>query len=204
MSTGAVVEDRPRASPGDARTEERVFQVLANRRRRYALHYLLRNEAPFELGELADHVAAWENETTPAAVTAAQRKRAYTALQQNHLPQMDELGFIEYDRYRGTIELTDGVDDLDIYLEVVGGRSIPWSDYYLGLAALSVALVVASRAGVFPLAAIPDAGWSLFVAVAFGVSAVAHKWYSVKLGAGEVPPEASYEGSSGRGSRRPK
>lgn len=42
---------------------DEVFHVLRNRRRRYTLHYLRREERA-EIGDIAEQVAAWENEIT--------------------------------------------------------------------------------------------------------------------------------------------
>ena len=75
-----------------------VFDVLKNRRRRYALHYLRRADESVQLSELAEQVAAWENDIEVDAISAAERKRVYTALYQSHLPKLDDAGYIDWDR----------------------------------------------------------------------------------------------------------
>ena len=186
-----------RGSASDRISEEVVFKVLSNRRRRQALHYMLHNEGPFELGEVADQLAVWENNIAPEELTATQRKRTYTALQQNHLPRMDELDVIDYDQHRGTIEVNEAIEALDIYLEVVRGRDVPWSDYYLALAAVSLGLVVAYWGNFAPISDLPASGVALFVVVSLAISAGAHKWYSMRLGQNPTPPGVS-RGGSGR------
>lgn len=80
-------------------------------------------DGPVTLGDLAEHVAAWELDKEVAELTSAERKRVYTSLQQTHLPTLERANMVEFnDR---TIELTDGAADLDVYLDIVPGDSIP-------------------------------------------------------------------------------
>lgn len=167
-----------------------VFDVLSNPRRRYALH-VVRDEDEVELGEVAEQVAAWENDTSVESVGSDQRKHAYTALQQRHLPRMDEMDVVEFDRRAGTVAPADALDEFDIYLEVVEGRDVPWSEYYLGLGAVAAAVVAAAHVGVPGVGAVTGLGWATFVTVALLVSATVH--YAVtrenRLEASDVPPD---------------
>lgn len=79
---------------------EEILDILSNRRRRYALHYLKWNGCETPLRELAEHVAAWENEREADQLSYAERKRVQNALHQFHLPKMDDHGFVEYDTRR--------------------------------------------------------------------------------------------------------
>lgn len=170
-------------------TRDDMFDVLSNPRRRYALH-VLRSEGRVELGDVAEQVAAWENETTVEEVSASERKHAYTALQQRHLPRMDDMGVVEFDRRGGVVTPTEALGEFEIYLEVVRGRDIPWSQYYLGLGALLAAVVAAAHLGVLGLGAVPGLGWAVFGTVALLVSASVH--YTVsrqnRLSTAEKPP----------------
>lgn len=104
---------------------------------------------------------------------------------------MDEQGIVEYDDRSGEIELAPAAEDLDVYLEVVEGRDIPWSQYYLALAAFDAALIAAVFADVAPFTAIPDIGWGVFVVTTLVVSAVTHTYISkgMRLGESHAPPE---------------
>jgi len=168
-----------------------VFDVLSNPRRRYALHVLRSADGTVELGEVAEQVAAWEHDTTVEAVDAGVRKNTYTALQQRHLPRMDDMGVVEFDSRAGTVEPAEALDEFDIYLEVVEGRDIPWSEYYLGLGAVAAAVVAAAHAGVPGIEAVTGLGWATFLAAAVLVSAAVH--YTVtrenRLDATDAPPE---------------
>ena len=174
----------------DGLTEDELFELLSNQRRRHILHALM-NDGESEIGTLSQEIAAWEDGLDPTEVSSNDRKRVYTALQQSHLPKMDKAGVVNFDRDRGTVEPTPALDDVEIYMDVVRGREIPWSDYYLGLTVLSVGLLTAAVLGPAPLGSIPDRAVSVFVIVAFGVSALAHRYYARRnrLGIDDDPPE---------------
>lgn len=163
-STGSPSE------PGIDRDE--TFHILRNRRRRYALHTLKHRDESTDIGDIAEQVAAWEYGVDVEGLSAQQRKRVYNSLQQTHLPELDDAGLIDYER--GTAELTDRADELDVYLEVVPDEDIPWSKYYLALSAVCAALVAGTWIGAPGLAALSGTGVATLVSVAFGVSAVAH------------------------------
>jgi len=168
------------------------FDLLSNHRRRYAIHYLRQNGGEASLGELADTVAAWENDISPDAVSYDQRKRVYTSLQQVHLPRMDDMGVVEFDERDGAVEVGPAVENLDIYLEVVEGWDVPWSTFYLGLALLSAAVLGFAALGVPLLEAVAPFGLAVFVVTAFLVTSLAHLYLTkteMELGADEKPPE---------------
>lgn len=175
----------------DELSRDDIFEVLSNRRRRYTLHYLKGNGDAATLGGVAEQVAAWENETAVEDVTADQRKRVYTSLQQFHLPKLDDQDVVEFDERSGRIELTAAADDLDVYVEVVGEHDIPWSHCYLGLAATGAGFAGLSALEVSPFAAVPDSGWLSFVLVSLGVLALVHAVVArrSRLGARGPPPE---------------
>ena len=168
---------------------DEAFELLSNHRRRYAVH-LLQREGDAEIGDLSRQVAAWENDTELVEVTSDERKRVYTSLQQFHLPKLDEKGVIEYDERAGKVELSDGAADLDVYMEVVEEKDIPWSEYHLALAVVNAALLAAYTMGAWPLTLFSGLSWWMFAVVATGVSAAVHTYYSrsMQLGAGESPP----------------
>lgn len=191
---GGVEATGPSASAntnGNGVTKEILFNVLSNKRRRFTVHLLKHNDGMIELGELATQIAAWEHDVEPVEVTGTQRKRVYTALQQSHLPTMDDAGIIEFDKDRGTVEPRTGLRDVELYLDVVEGRDIPWSTYYLGLAAIGAGVIGGAWAGVWPFVALPDIAWGVFVVTALLISACAHWLYmrNRRLGVGSDPPE---------------
>ena len=188
-----------RTEPTETRTEptetprlarEEVFEVLSNRRRRYALHWLRQHDRA-ALGELSERVAAWETDQAVESLTADERKRVYTSLQQFHLPKMDETGIVAFDQRAGVVELGERAEEVDIYLEVTERYDVPWSLYYLGLTGVGTALAALSWAGVGPFAGVSDAGLVAFVLTALGLSALAHTAITrkMRLGREGPPPE---------------
>jgi hypothetical protein len=173
---------------GDAITRDEVFELLSNHRRRYALHVAKQTDGDSELSDIAEQVAAWENGKAQSEITSNERHRVYTSMQQTHLPAMDRAGVIDYDN--GTVTLTEQAADLDVYMDVVPEDSIPWGQYYLGLAAFSLALVAAVWLGIFP-EWIPGLAWAALIGVLFSLSATYHVYQSreMVLGGSGKPPE---------------
>jgi DNA-binding transcriptional ArsR family regulator len=94
-----------------------TFEILKNRRRRLVLEYL-RDAEETTIGELAEHIAAIENETTVQQLNAQQRKRVYIGLYQCHLPKMDDAGVVEFNQDRGHVALGESVEPLYKYLDI--------------------------------------------------------------------------------------
>ncbi|MFP8956520.1 hypothetical protein ACLI4Y_07315 [Natrialbaceae archaeon A-CW3] len=165
-----------------------IFDLLSNHRRRYAIHHLKRTDDRVELGDLAEHVAAWELEKDVQAITSTERKRVYTSLQQTHLPALERAGMIEFDDR--AIELTDDAKTLEVYLDVVPGDSIPWGVYYLGLSAVAAVVMGGLWLELIPTGTVPELGWATLVVALFAVSAVVHVLENrrMRLGEGERPP----------------
>lgn len=189
-----AIDESTNGTETNSLSRNEVFEILSNHRRRFALHHLQHNGDQAELGDLAEHVAAWENDIDVDEVSSTERKRVYTSLQQFHLPKLNEKGVVSYDEREGVVELDSLSEGIDIYLEVVEGRDIPWSQYYVVLGVVDLAMVAAAFMGLSPFTALPMAGWGIFVAVTFLVSALAHAYLhrtKMRLGNPEKPPELS-------------
>ena len=180
-------ENRSSGTPEPLSRDE-IFDLLSNHRRRYALHAVKRIDGDVEIADITEQVAAWENGKSREEITSQERHRVYTSIQQTHLPAMNRAGIIEYDN--GTVTLADGAENLEVYMDIVPEQSIPWGEYYLGLAAVSGALLAAAGAGVFP-ESIPALAWGWLVVVLFAGSALYHVVQSrrMRLGATDTPPE---------------
>ncbi|WP_324661871.1 DUF7344 domain-containing protein [Haloarcula sediminis] len=175
-------------------SEATVFEVLSNGRRRYVFHYLKQEGRQVYLRELAEHVAAWENDKPIEQLTSAEAKRVKTALHQHHLPMMDSNGFVEYDSMRETVTLDNSVADLEVYLDVVPGIDIPWSRYYLGLSVVGVLALGCALVDTGPFAWVSGLSAATFIAVVVLVSALVHTYLNhtrLRLGGTGQPPEVS-------------
>ncbi len=151
-----------------------IFELLKNRRRREVLAYLLEAEETVTLGELAEQIAAWENDTDVNALSSDQRKRVYVALYQTHLPKMDDAGIVEYDQDRGLISLADNADLLMMYLDTDNHKQDRWDRWYAGLSVVGAAVVGAAVLEVPPLTIAPTLGVTSAVVFAFLLLSIVH------------------------------
>jgi hypothetical protein len=170
--------------------------MLGNRRRRYALHCLKQqDDGVVEMGDLSTQVAAWERGIEPEEVSYDERKTVHTSLYQHHAPKLDESGLVEYDSRSGRVELTEAGADVDLYLEAVGGRDVPWSSYLLGLSTVGLLVTLATLIDAVP-ASVPPAAPGVAVGVAFLVSSAVFVYDNrrrMRLGCEGPPPEARSE-----------
>lgn len=159
----------------DEPSRDEVFTALSNRRRRNVITYLKEHGDDARVRDIAEQLAAWENDLEISEVTYKQRKRVYTALHQSHLPKLAESGFIAYESDRGIVSLTDESRQLEVYLEIVSKNEILWSEYYAGLALVCGLLVVAAWIGTPPFAAISGYAYAGAFALLFGLSGIVHR-----------------------------
>ena len=188
----AVVSEREGAeSNGEQPSADELYEVFANRRRRYAVHYLQQEEERTDFGEMAEQVAAWEYGKPRGEVTSTERKYVYSALQQRHLPKMQEIGLVEFDKRGGTVEPNGVLGDIDVYAEVVGEDNVPWGVYFPALAGVHSVLLALVGFDVAPLTAFSDFEWALLLVFSFLVSSLVFLYDTkrMKLGDGDAPPE---------------
>ena len=174
-------------------TTDELFTTLSNRRRRYVLHYMKQHTdaGQVPIRDLSEQLAAWENGVETAAVNPKQRKRIYSALHQTHLPKMDRLGIVDYDRNRGTVTMTDSLDQFDIYFGLTHERDLPWSQLYLGLGAVATTLAVCVWLSVWPFELLPDIAYAMLVSGLFLAVSGYHVFHDRQrfLGESGEPPE---------------
>ncbi|APW99272.1 transcriptional regulator [Halobiforma lacisalsi AJ5] len=178
-SIDTSLPDELASSVGDGEDDERlskdvIFELLKNRRRREVLAYLLEAEETVTLGELAEQIAAWENDTDVNALSSDQRKRVYVALYQTHLPKMDDAGIVEYDQDRGLISLSDNADLLMMYLDTESHQQDRWDRWYGALSAIGAVLVGGAFLGAPVLSAIPTIGLAGAILVALCGLSITH------------------------------
>ena len=115
---------------------DEVFEVLKNQRRRHVLHYLKQHpDRQISLSDLAEHIAAKENDKDVARLTSSERKRVYVGLYQCHLPKMDDMNIVDFNQNRGLIKLGRNAPQLEVYLEPEDpAPERAWYSYYLALA----------------------------------------------------------------------
>lgn len=162
-------------------SKDTIFHILQVERRRLTLQYLHGQTDSVSMRDLAEQVAAWENETTIDQLSSSERQRTYIALYQTHLPKLDSEGLIKYNKDRGTILRTSRADQLDPYLSKVVqqdssssfGTRMPdtcasnqqWERYYMGGTLFSASLLAAELLHV-PLVS-QLASWLIFAVIVF-------------------------------------
>lgn len=148
---------------------DEAFDILSNRRRRYALYYLSSEGDGITLQSLAREIAAWENEVPPESLSKKQEKRVYVSLYQTHIPKLASAGIVEYDDETGVITLRDRARDVTPYLRA-GRRDYTdrWYRYYLALVVASTVLFSLTALEVSVFGAIPLTVVGFLIILAFG------------------------------------
>jgi len=153
-------------------TQDIVFDILSRARRRYVL-YVLKSEGPMELTELAEHIAAWENEVEIEELTKQQRKRVYVSLYQTHVPKLEEAGLVTYDDDSSIVRLGAQAGEIDRFLGNER-QSYPWQFVYLGIAVTGLALLALSNWGVAFFEALSPTWIAAALAIVLVVTAGVH------------------------------
>jgi len=151
-----------------------IFDLMSNYRRRSAIFYCKQANGSVSLSDLADQVTAWEHDKEVSEITSSERKTVYTSLQQTHLPRLERAGMIDFDG--DEITLTDRIELLDIYLDVVPANSVSWGIYYLGLSVLSCLVLIGLWMGFLPTQSIPVLLYPTVIVLAFLISATYHAY----------------------------
>jgi hypothetical protein len=154
---------------------DQVFEVVKNERRRLAIDFIGDSDGEVNLGELAEHIAAIENDKEVKAISSKERKRVYVGLYQCHLPKMDDMDIIEFNQDRGQVTLGPNADQLDPYIETDDDRTVTWSMVYLLLAVAGGLLLATSLLGGAALGLTPSVVTGLVV-VSLGTASMFQLW----------------------------
>lgn len=146
-----------------------IFSVLQNERRRMTLE-MLRSEGPKSLRDISEAIARIES-GSPMPMSNV-RKSIYVSMLQTHVPKMETMGIVAYNRESDKLELTPASEGVTYYLESVKKGDLPWSHFYLGVSILSIV-------GTFTIAFnnvawIYAISWMIFISAVFLISSVVH------------------------------
>jgi len=169
-------------------TPDEVFEILSNHRRRMVLYYLRQHGQTATVNELAEEIAAMENEIPVEELTSQQRKRVYVSLYQTHLPKMAEANVIDYDTDAGTVSLANRTNNVDRYLTAGQDSTYPWNLHYVALAVLGSAFMLLSLVDAPLVGAVPLLWVGVGTVALLVVSAVVQYWYYRRRQA-EIPVE---------------
>lgn len=93
-----------------------IFDVLGNRRRRYILCYLLKQSNPIECSDIAEQIAAWENDLERDQVPMSQYQSVYNSLYQTHLPKLESTELVKYDRAENLVYHTNKTKEIEQFI----------------------------------------------------------------------------------------
>lgn len=88
----------------DADAHNLVFDGISQGVRREVLRFLMARESPVTLPELASHVATADQRRARAEGAAMDKEQVQTALVHTHLPELNDIGLITWNRDEGTVE----------------------------------------------------------------------------------------------------
>ncbi|RQG95382.1 DUF7344 domain-containing protein [Natrarchaeobius chitinivorans] len=164
----------------DVLSEDEIFHLLQNERRRLVLRYLRDTDSSVRMRDVAEQVAAWEHETTVEALTSKQRQRVYIPLYQSHLSKLDEAGVIDYQKNRGIVERKPRADRIDQYLQVDSdsepadeqSTTAAASDYYIAATAICFVAVLGAALELPGMSILTGTGLAALVLMVFTVLTV--------------------------------
>lgn len=170
----AGASDAPDTSdePAPPLSKDTIFELLKNQRRRHVLRYLADDPGPVRLRDLAERIAAWENDKPIGALSSDERKRVYVGLYQCHLTKMDDAGVVEFNQDRGLIAVGERAPILYEYLDPGIDDDGSWSLGYLAFAAGGAVLALLAEAGL--LGVLSQGVVTAVVLVAFSALAIVH------------------------------
>lgn len=127
-------------------SEPDIYEILANPRRLETLRHLTDTAGgrTVTLRDLSTELAIRETGETPPP--AGIRESVYNSLHQTHLPKLDGLGIVRYDRDTRTVTLQANARDVDRYIGVISPLGIAWDEYYRILGVLGLVTVVMALA----------------------------------------------------------
>jgi len=156
--------------------ESVIYEVLANPRRRGTIQHLTGSAAgrTVSLRDLATAIATEETGQSPPPRSC--RESVYNSLHQTHLPKLNELGIIEYDRETRAVRVRDSVREIDRYMELLTPYGFTWDEYYRTLGIAALVSIVASLADIPVLEAVDPLLWASGFLVVFVLSTCYQLW----------------------------
>jgi hypothetical protein len=177
-------DDEEMEGPAD----DELFELLANQRRRFVLHYLAEHaDEPVSLSTLSEHVAGWEHGVAPADLDYRKRKSVRNSLHQFHLPKLADAGVVTYDDAADEIALENPTIVDAYHTMAADDDGEPWTPYVIGAATgavgvLALASVAGGVGGVVP--------WAFAALAAVAAAVVGYRARRRSSVTGDPPPES--------------
>ncbi|MFD1687476.1 DUF7344 domain-containing protein [Halobellus litoreus] len=102
--------------PSPRFAQDEFYRALASCHRRRLLYYLFDNN-DCTIEELTSVLSGWEATTSGAMQTTTDRSKLRLGLVHSHLPQLAEIGLIDYDMDEGTVKLEPLHPQVELIIE---------------------------------------------------------------------------------------
>lgn len=149
-----------------------IFEILHNDRRRYMLE-ILHIEGSISVSSLSEEIALLEVENNESRNSS--KKNVYDSLLNNHIPKMENLKIISYNREKDTVELLPSARQFDTYVETVKKGNISWSQFFFGLSTIALAGSITIYTGLIKW--VTSFQWTLFICVLLLFSSIVFARY---------------------------
>lgn len=116
MNGASLATSASSSNSGETLSEERLFDLLGNERRRSCLQCLIGLEGAIPVQDLANQVATSVSGEDRSASDI--RDSVYISLCQNHLPKLDDAGVVEYDSGEKTVSPGPAFPAVERHLQV--------------------------------------------------------------------------------------
>jgi uncharacterized protein with GYD domain len=121
-----------------------VHEILRNSRRQLVIEHLNQRMEPISLRVLAEDIAAIETGKSPPPRKA--RDSVYNSLHQTHLPKLDDMGVVEYDKDRKIIRHRRRAKQVSRYMRLVTDSGISWAELYRTVGVIALVAIVGAEA----------------------------------------------------------
>lgn len=185
-----IILSRGDESELEGLSQDLIFDLLSNPRRRFILYYLRIASDSVKLPDLAKEIASWEYDTPIEELEDKEQKRAYVSLYQTHVPKLVEAGLVDYDTDDKTLRSTPKTYAIDNYLPRNNHPDIRFDLIYIVLSIIGLIILIMgfSEASVFGAVSVDVAG--VIILGLFSTMAVIH-FFIIRRREQQLPSELS-------------
>lgn len=185
-----IILSRGDESELEGLSQDLIFDLLSNPRRRFILYYLRIASDSVKLPDLAKEIASWEYDTPIEELKDKEQKRAYVSLYQTHVPKLVEAGLVDYDTDDKTLRSTPKTYAIDNYLPRNNHPDIRFDLIYIVLSIVGLIILIMgfSEASVFGAVSVDVAG--VIILGLFSTMAVIH-FFVIRRREQQLPSELS-------------
>lgn len=97
---------------------DEIFALFTRERRRFALYYLDNADGAVPIDELAEQIREWETDPEREEVPDDEYEETLIELEHNHLPKIEDVDHVEYDRTNEQIRISGLSSEVDVLLSV--------------------------------------------------------------------------------------